>query len=293
LILFRIPCEFVFSHPLMPLDQINEQEETKEMSFFDHIDELRKHIVRSVLAVVVFSIVAFVNKHLLFDVILFGPKNPDFWTYRMMCKASVMLTGTEDLCVKEIGFVLSNISITGQFTQHFFISFIAGLILAFPFILWQFWQFIKPALSAKEKSYARGLVFYSSMLFFTGILFGYYLLAPVSVSFMGSYRVSNEVINEINLESYISFVATLTFATGLVFELPILVYFLAKIGLLTSGWMRKYRRYAIVVILILAALVTPPDVSSQVLLTIPLLGLYELSILVASRVERNDARKAK
>lgn len=277
----------------MPLDQINEQEETKEMSFFDHIDELRKHIVRSVLAVVVFSIVAFVNKHLLFDVILFGPKNPDFWTYRMMCKASVMLTGTEDFCVKEIGFVLSNISITGQFTQHFFISFIAGLILAFPFILWQFWQFIKPALSAKEKSYARGLVFYSSMLFFTGILFGYYLLAPVSVSFMGSYRVSNEVINEINLESYISFVATLTFATGLVFELPILVYFLAKIGLLTSGWMRKYRRYAIVVILILAALVTPPDVSSQVLLTIPLLGLYELSIVVASRVERNDARKAK
>ena len=277
----------------MPLDQINEQEETKEMSFFDHIDELRKHIVRSVLAVVVFSIVAFVNKHLLFDVILFGPKNPDFWTYRMMCKASVMLTGTEDFCVKEIGFVLSNISITGQFTQHFSISFIAGLILAFPFILWQFWQFIKPALSAKEKSYARGLVFYSSMLFFTGILFGYYLLAPVSVSFMGSYRVSNEVINEINLESYISFVATLTFATGLVFELPILVYFLAKIGLLTSGWMRKYRRYAIVVILILAALVTPPDVSSQVLLTIPLLGLYELSIVVASRVERNDARKAK
>lgn len=277
----------------MPLDQINEQEETKEMSFFDHIDELRKHIVRSVLAVVVFSIVAFVNKHLLFDVILFGPKNPDFWTYRMMCKASVMLTGTEDFCVKEIGFVLSNISITGQFTQHFFISFIAGLILAFPFILWQFWQFIKPALSAKEKSYARGLVFYSSMLFFTGILFGYYLLTPVSVSFMGSYRVSNEVINEINLESYISFVATLTFATGLVFELPILVYFLAKIGLLTSGWMRKYRRYAIVVILILAALVTPPDVSSQVLLTIPLLGLYELSIVVASRVERNDARKAK
>jgi sec-independent protein translocase protein TatC len=277
----------------MPLDQINEQEETKEMSFFDHIDELRKHIVRSVLAVVVFSIVAFGNKHLLFDVILFGPKNPDFWTYRMMCKASVMLTGTEDLCVKEIGFVLSNISITGQFTQHFFISFIAGLILAFPFILWQFWQFIKPALSATEKSYARGLVFYSSMLFFTGILFGYYLLAPVSVSFMGSYRVSNEVINEINLESYISFVATLTFATGLVFELPILVYFLAKIGLLTSGWMRKYRRYAIVVILILAALVTPPDVSSQVLLTIPLLGLYELSILVASSVERTDARKAK
>ncbi|MFN4972035.1 MAG: twin-arginine translocase subunit TatC [Bacteroidota bacterium] len=272
----------------MPIDQLDEQEETKEMSFFDHIDELRKHIIRSVLAIVVFSVVAFANKHILFDVILFGPKNPDFWTYRMFCKLSLLLTGTEDYCVKEIGFILSNISITGQFSQHFFISFIAGCILAFPFILWQFWQFIKPALSAKEKGYARGLVFYSSVLFFTGILFGYYLLSPVSVSFMGSYRVSDEVINEINLESYISFVATLTFATGLVFELPILVYFLAKIGLLTSGWMRKYRRYAIVVILILAALVTPPDVSSQVLLTIPLLGLYELSIWVASRVERNE-----
>ena len=272
----------------MPIDQLDEQEETKEMSFFDHLDELRKHIIRSVLAIVVFSVVAFANKHILFDVILFGPKNPDFWTYRMFCKLSLLLTGTEDYCVKEIGFILSNISITGQFSQHFFISFIAGCILAFPFILWQFWQFIKPALSAKEKGYARGLVFYSSVLFFTGILFGYYLLSPVSVSFMGSYRVSDEVINEINLESYISFVATLTFATGLVFELPILVYFLAKIGLLTSGWMRKYRRYAIVVILILAALVTPPDVSSQVLLTIPLLGLYELSIWVASRVERNE-----
>jgi sec-independent protein translocase protein TatC len=273
----------------MPLDQLEDTEEVKEMSFFDHIDELRKHIIRSVIAVLVFSIVAFVNKRILFDVIIFGPKDPDFWTYRMMCKLSLMLTGTEDFCVKEMGFIVSNISITGQFTQHFFISFIAGLILAFPFILWQFWQFIKPALSSKEKKYARGLVFYSSTLFFIGILFGYYLLSPVSVSFMGNYRVSEQVTNEINLESYISFVATLTFATGLVFELPILVYFLAKIGLLTSNWMRKYRRYAIVVILILAALVTPPDVSSQILLTIPLLGLYELSILVARRVERNDS----
>jgi sec-independent protein translocase protein TatC len=281
--------QFVFSQPLMPLDQLEDTEEVKEMSFFDHIDELRKHIIRSVIAVLVFSIVAFVNKRILFDVIIFGPKDPDFWTYRMMCKLSLMLTGTEDFCVKEMGFIVSNISITGQFTQHFFISFIAGLILAFPFILWQFWQFIKPALSSKEKKYARGLVFYSSTLFFIGILFGYYLLSPVSVSFMGNYRVSEQVTNEINLESYISFVATLTFATGLVFELPILVYFLAKIGLLTSNWMRKYRRYAIVVILILAALVTPPDVSSQILLTIPLLGLYELSILVARRVERNDS----
>lgn len=269
----------------MPLDQL---EEPKEMSFFDHIDDLRKHIIRSVLAIIVFSVIAFMNKYILFDVIIFGPKNPDFWTYRQMCKLSLWLTGTDQFCLKEIGFIVSNISITGQFSQHFFISFIAGVILAFPFVLWQFWLFVKPALSSNEKKYARGIVFYSSSLFFIGILFGYYILSPVSVSFMGSYRVSEEVINEINLESYISFVATLTFATGLVFELPILVYFLAKIGLISSDWMRKYRRYAVVIILILAALVTPPDVSSQLLLTFPLLGLYELSIIVAKRVEQNN-----
>jgi sec-independent protein translocase protein TatC len=279
----------------MPLDQLDDDSlfgEEKEMSFFDHIDALRGHLFRSAIAIVVFGVVAFVNKHILFDVILFGPTRIDFWTYGLLCDLSYRLTGSDAYCVKEMGFVLSNISMSGQFTQHLFISFISGLIIAFPYILWEFWRFIKPALSIKEKNYAKGLVFFSSMLFFAGILFGYFFLSPLSINFLGSYRVSDLVSNEINLESYISFISTMTFATGMIFELPILVYFLSKIGLIGSAWMRKNRRYAIVVILILSGILTPsPDVASQILMFVPLYGLYELSIFVARGVERGREKK--
>jgi sec-independent protein translocase protein TatC len=163
--------------------------------------------------------------------------------------------------------------------------------LAFPYILWELWRFIKPALSKKEISYARGLVFFSSMLFFIGILFGYFFLSPLSIQFLGSYKVSELVSNEINLDSYVSFIATLTFATGIIFEMPILVYFLSKIGILGSKWMMKNRRYAVVVILVLAGILTPsPDIASMILMFIPLYGLYELSILVALGVEKNKIR---
>lgn len=273
----------------MALDQLEdfEQHDQKEMSFFDHIDELRKHIIRAVAAILIAAIVVFFNKYLLFDVILFGPIHTDFWTYRMMCQLSQQLIGNDSYCVKEIGFVLSNIDITGQFTQHLFISFVAGIVVAFPYVLWQLWAFIRPALNEKEIKYARGLVFFSSLLFFLGISFGYFILSPLSIQFLGSYQVSEMVSNEINLESYVSFISTLTFATGLIFEMPILVYFLAKIGILGSAIMQKYRRYALVVILIIAGILTPsPDMASQIMMAIPLYGLYELSILVAKRVEK-------
>lgn len=273
----------------MALDQFPEDyDNPKEMSFFDHIDEFRSHIVRSVIAVLVLSILAFFNKYLLFDVIIFGPIHLDFWTYRVLCDLSHYFTGTDQYCIKEMGFELSNITMSGQFTEHLFVSFVSGLILAFPFILWELWRFIKPALSSKEVGYARGLVFFSSALFFIGILFGYFFLSPLSINFLGSYKVSELVSNEINLDSYVSFIATLTFATGLIFEMPILVYFLSKIGILSSAWMGKNRRYAIVIILVLAGLLTPsPDIASMILMFIPLYGLYELSILVAKGVERN------
>lgn len=278
----------------MPLDQPNDIIEPKEMSFFEHVDELRKHIVRAVIAIFVCAIALFINKSFVFDTVLFGPVHTDFWTYEQFCKLSYWLTNTDEYCVKEMGFVLSNIDITGQFTQHLFISFIGGFIVAFPFVLWQLWLFIKPALNRKEISYARGLVSTSSLLFFIGVAFGYYILSPLSIKFLGSYRVSDMVSNEINLQSYVSFIATITFATGLIFELPILVYFLAKIGILGSTLMRKYRRYALVVILILAGLLTPsPDMASQIMMALPLYGLYELSIVVAKRVERNKALKNK
>jgi sec-independent protein translocase protein TatC len=261
------------------------------MGFFDHIDELRKHIIRAAVSVLVCSIVIFFNKSLLFDTILFGPMKVDFWTYRQMCDLSYWLTGTDVYCVKEMGFVLSNIDITGQFTQHLFISFVGGFVVAFPIVLWQVWAFIKPALSNKEITYARGFVFFSSLLFFMGIAFGYFLLSPLSINFLGSYKVSELVSNEINLESYISFLATITFACGLIFEMPMLVYFLAKIGVLSSGLMRKYRRYALIIILILSGILTPsPDMASQVMMALPLYGLFEISILVAMRVEKNKLK---
>ncbi len=283
-----IPKNIIFA-PRMPLDQLPEDyfEDEKEMSFFDHIDALRGHLVRSVIAVLALSIVAFLSKHILFDVIIFGPIHLDFWTYQLLCDLSYALKGTDEYCIKEMGFELSNITMSGQFTQHIFVAFIAGLILAFPYILWELWRFIKPALSKKEVKYARGLVFFSSLLFFIGILFGYYFLSPLSINFLGSYKVSELVSNEINLDSYVSFIATLTFATGLIFEMPILVYFLAKIGIMGSRWMKKNRRYAIVVILVLAAVLTPsPDVASMIMMFIPLYGLYEISIFVAKGVEK-------
>lgn len=276
----------------MALDQIEDSTlGGKEMGFFDHIDELRKHIIRAVVSVLVCSVVIFFNKSLLFDTILFGPMKIDFWTYRQMCDLSYWLTGTDEYCVKEMGFVLSNIDITGQFTQHLFISFVGGFVVAFPIVLWQVWAFIKPALSNKEITYARGFVFFSSLLFFMGIAFGYFLLSPLSINFLGSYKVSELVSNEINLESYISFLATITFACGLIFEMPMLVYFLAKIGVLSSGLMRKYRRYALIIILILSGILTPsPDMASQVMMALPLYGLFEISILVAMRVEKNKLK---
>lgn len=273
----------------MPLDQEDEllhDQDAKEMSFFDHVDDLRKHLFRAVVAILVGTIAAFIQKSFIFDTLIFGPKRTDFWTYRMLCELSHKIYHDDTMCLSDIGFVVSNITMSGQFTQHMFVAFIAGVILAFPFILLEVWKFIRPALKKSERNKVRGIVFYSSILFFVGILFGYYFLTPVSLSFLGSYRVSEEVINEINLESYIDFVATLTLATGIVFELPIVVFFLAKLGVMSAAFMKKYRRHAFLIILIIAAIVTPPDVTSQILMTIPLYGLYEFSIVIANRVEK-------
>lgn len=277
----------------MSLDQLPDDHfsDKKEMTFFDHIDELRSHLMRSVIAIFLGAVLAFFNKYILFDIIIFGPMRIDFLSYRILCKLSYWAKGTDEYCIKSINFELKNIDMTGQFTQHLWIAFIAGVIIAFPYILWQLWRFIKPALSKKEIGYARGLVFFSSILFFIGIAFGYFFLAPVSVSFMGSYKVSELVSNEINLESYISFVSTITFACGLMFEMPILVYFLVKIGILSSRLMSKYRKHALVVILVLAAVLTPsPDMASQILMAIPLYALFELSIFIAKGVESKKIR---
>lgn len=259
------------------------------MSFLEHIDVLRKHLIRSILAVVIGALIAFLNTSFLFDVLIFGPQKPGFWSYQRLCDLSYMIYDNDRLCLKELGFSVQNITITGQFFQHIIVSIIAGIIIAFPYILWEFWRFISPALKGSEKRYTTGIVFSSSLLFGCGILFGYFILTPVSVNFLGNYSISEQISNIISLESYISFVAALTLAAGIIFQLPLLIYFLAKLGLVSSDTLRKYRRHAFVVILVLSALLTPPDVASQIILGIPIYFLYEAGITIARRIEKRQA----
>ncbi len=263
----------------------------KEMSFLDHLEVLRWHLIRSAIAVILFSVLAFICKHFLFDVILLGPKDPSFPTYRLLCSISQWFGIGDALCLKESPFSLMNISMAGQFSTHITTSIFAGFIVAFPYIFWEFWRFIKPALYEKETKVARGIVFYSSFLFLFGVLFGYYVVSPLSVNFLGSYYVSDTVANQISLTSFITTVTTVSLANGIIFELPVLVYFLTKVGLLNPEFMRVYRKHALVLTLILSAIITPPDITSQILVSLPLVILYELSIRISARVIKNQKKR--
>lgn len=269
------------------------QEETNrgDMSFLDHLEVLRWHLVRSAIVILIFTIVAFIFKGFVFDTVILAQKSSNFWTYRMFCKFSHLIGNGDALCMKDMSFSLINITMSGQFSLHIMTSIIAGIIVAFPYILFEIWRFITPALEKKEKKKALGLVFSGSILFILGILFGYYCVSPLSVQFLGNYTVSDQVQNQIKLGSFISTVTTVTLVCGLVFQLPLIVYFLSKLGLLTPTFMRTYRKHAVVVTLILSAIITPPDISSQVLLTIPLLILYEFSIYISKMVEKNAVNK--
>ena len=262
----------------------------KEMSFLDHLEIFRWHLIRSAIVILFFAIIAFIFKNIVFDVIILGPKAPNFPTYKALCAISQYFGLEDALCLKESPFTLMNISMSGQFFTHITTSIFAGFIVAFPYVFWEFWRFISPALHSNETIMARGIVFFSSVLFLLGVLFGYYVIAPLSVNFLGSYQVSTTVTNQISLTSFISTVTTVSFANGIIFELPILAYFLTKIGLLTPEFMRIYRKHAIVLILILAAIITPPDVTSQILVLLPLIVLYEISIKISARVIKNQEK---
>jgi len=262
-----------------------------EMHFLDHLEALRWHLVRSAIAIVAFALLAFMNKEILFDKIILGSKSPDFLTYRVMCYLGNRFG--IDMCIKELPFTLINIDLSGQFTTHIYVAFMAGFVLAFPYFLWEIWRFIKPALKPREKKYSRGMVFFSSVLFLSGVGFGYFVISPLSINFLGSYQVSSMVANQISLDSFISSVTILTLATGVVFEMPIVIYFLSRIGLVTPLFLRTYRKHAMVVILIVAAFITPsPDVSSQILVALPLFLLYEISIWVSALVEKQKKKES-
>ena len=266
-----------------------------EMTFLQHLEELRWHIIRALVAVVAGAIVAFVFKNIIFDHIILAPNNPDFITNRLLCRLAD-LVHVPVLCINQDPVELISIKMSGQFTTHINISLVAGLILAFPYVFWEFWSFFRPALYEKERKYARGAVTMASLLFLTGVLFGYFIITPLSINFLGTYRVSDVVTNQINVTSYIGSVTSVALSAGVTFELPIVVFFLSRIGVVTPEFMRKYRRHAIVVVLVVAAVITPPDVFSLILVTIPLLLLYEVSIFIAARVikqrEAADAEEA-
>ena len=266
-----------------------------EMTFLQHLEELRWHIIRALVAVVAGAIVAFVFKNIIFDHIILAPNNPDFITNRLLCRLAD-LVHVPVLCINQDPVELISIKMSGQFTTHINISLVAGLILAFPYVFWEFWSFFRPALYEKERKYARGAVTMASLLFLSGVLFGYFIITPLSINFLGTYRVSDVVTNQINVTSYIGSVTSVALSAGVTFELPIVVFFLSRIGVVTPEFMRKYRRHAIVVVLVVAAVITPPDVFSLILVTIPLLLLYEVSIFIAARVikqrEAADAEEA-
>ena len=261
-----------------------------EMSFLEHLEELRWHIVRSAGAIMVFAIVAFVMKNFIFDVIILAPRTPEFWTNRMFVKLGD-LVGSEAVKINQIPLKMQSIKIAGQFSTHIMVSIIAGFIIASPVVFYEFWRFIKPALYEKEKRHASGAVFFTSLLFIMGVLFGYFLIVPLSIHFLGTYQVSSEVENTINLRSYIGSVTSISLAAGVVFLIPIFSYFLSKVGIITPQFMKTYRKHSYVVMLLLSAIITPPDIFSQVMVCFPLVFLYEIGIMISRRVVKNREKQ--
>lgn len=264
----------------------------KEMSFLDHLEELRWHLIRSTLAVVILATVAFIFKDFIFDVLIFGPKKASFPTYQFLCKTGQYL-GFDNFCFDELPFRVQSRTMAGQFSAHIWTSITAGFILAFPYILYEFWKFVSPGLHRNERRGARGFILIASFLFFIGVLFGYYVVTPLSIRFLGTYQVSQEVFNDFDLSSYIGIVRACALSSGIIFELPIIIYFLTKIGLVTPQLLKKYWKFALVIVLSLSAIITPPDIASQVIVAVPVLVLYWISIYISKAVVKRENKKNK
>ena len=263
----------------------NRKNPNKEMTLIEHLDELRRRLFRGIIAVLVFSVIAFLFKDFIFDDIILSPRKADFITNLMMCKLGGMFD-MPSLCINHTQFNIINILLAGQFKAHLLVSFVIGLMLAFPYLIYQIWGFVKPALGNREIKNINFTLVAVSVLFAIGVLFGYFIIIPLTINFLSSYTISSEITNQISFSSYLSILTGIALATGLVFELPVLIYFLSRIGIVTPQLLQKYRKHAIVVFFILSGIITPPDVFSQVLVAIPLYFLYEISIIISKRVYR-------
>ncbi len=258
------------------------------MSFIDHLEVLRGHLFRSVLAIVVGGIIVAVYNDFFVKKVLMGPTHADFPTYAWLCKAGRAMGLGDALCMKEIGVKMQSTSVSGQFSMFFTVIIIGGLIISFPYVFYEFWKFIKPALTKKELNKTRGVIFWVSLLFFMGVSFGYFVIAPYTVNFFANFQLDESIVNQWTITSYIDTLIPLILGTGLAFQLPLVMYFLSKVGLVTPDWLRSVRKYAIVIILVVAGVITPPDIISQIIVSVPLLVLYEVSIWLSARVAREQ-----
>ena len=276
----------------MPRDQIDTEaaEGQQEMTFLEHLEELRWHLIRSAVAIVAFAIIVFLAKDFVWHNIILAPSRLDFWTYNMLCKAGELLQ-SDGLCINDLPFIIQSRKMTGQFTMHITSSVLIGLIISFPYVFWEIWRFIAPGLHNNERSNSRGAVFFVSLLFMIGVLFGYYIIAPLSVNFLSHYQVDPSILNEFELTNYVSTISMIVLSSAILFQLPMVIYVLTKAGLVTPEVMKKYRRHAIIAILVLGALLTPPDPISQILIAIPLFALYQISIFISAAVLRKQRLK--
>lgn len=273
----------------MDQPQIGE-EQPQEMSFVDHLEELRWHIIRALGSILVFGIIAFLAKSFVFHDIILAPSRTDFLSYRVMCQVGQYF-GSNALCFEEMGFTIQSRQMSGQFTMHLLVSAILGLACAFPYAFWEIWRFVKPGLYPQEQKNSQGAVFFVSLLFVLGLLFGYYVVSPISINFLAGYQVDPTIVNEFDLSSYISTLTTLCLACALMFEMPVIVFFLTKAGLIEPETMKLYRRHAFIIILVVGAIITPPDVISQLLISMPLMLLYEVSISISQSIRKKDLKK--
>ena len=268
-------------------------EEKAEMSFIEHLEVLRGHLFRSALAIAVGAIVFIIYNTFFVRDVLMGPTHASFPTYKWLCKLGHAIGLGDNMCMKDIGLKMQSTSVSGQFSMYFTLIFMGGIIVAFPYIFWEFWRFIKPALTKKELSKTRGVIFWVSFLFFLGITFGYFVIAPYTVNFFANFQLDENIENRWTITSYIDTLVPLILGTGLAFQLPLVMFFLAKVGLMSPVFLRRNRKYAIVIILILAGIITPPDVISQIICTIPLLLLYEISIWLTAKVQKEKELQEK
>ena len=255
--------------------------ENKQMSFLDHLEELRWRLMRSAVAIIIFAVVIWIYQKEIMENVFLIMIDPNFITFQLLCEYL-------NVCIDKIPVNFQSMTLSGQFSYALMMSIMGGAVLSFPYIFYQLWSFVKPGLKFKERKMAKGIVFYVSILFFTGILFGYFVVAPLSVQFFGAFQITDQIKNDFTISSYMSTILSTVFYTGLFFLLPVVTYLLVKIGLFTPEFLVKYRKHAVVVILILAAIITPPDVISQVIVTIPIYLLFEISVLVAKRVAKNQ-----